>query len=124
MNVVDQIALLLVPLAVANVGSTVILVLAARRHHWPALQERATVAVVLAVVAIAAALVGLVRLRLLDLDPEVSLGVIAIGLALISVPSILWLIAFLAGRFKESDAVTAARAEDAAEGPYDGRGDH
>jgi hypothetical protein len=126
MNVMDTLAVVLIALAIANVGSTTILVLAAARHRWPALEERATVAVVLAVIAAGAATLGLVRLRILDLSSEASVAVLAVGLVLVSVPSIVWLAAFLTGRFEESEAVTSARAEDAAAtgNGYDGRGDH
>jgi hypothetical protein len=124
--ILDAIAAALVILALVNVTSTTILVGAALRHRWAALEERATVAVVLAVIAVGAATMGLVRLKLLNLPSEATLAILAVGLLLVSVPSIVWLLAFLAGRFDESEAVTAARADDAdaAANGYDGQGDH
>ncbi len=114
----DGVAVLLVVLALVNIVSTTILVLAALRHRWPALEERATVAVILAVIATGAAALGLVRLRLLSLPPEASVGILAVGLVLVSAPSIVWLIAFLAGRFDEPDGLEPG------DRPYGGEGDH
>jgi hypothetical protein len=115
--ILDGIAVCLVALAVLNIGSTTILVAAAARHHWPALEERATVAVVLAVIAMGAATMGLARLKVLSLAPEASLAILVIGLLLVSVPSIVWLVAFLAGRFDEP-------AAEPGDTPYRGEGDH
>lgn len=117
--ILDAVAACLVVLALVNVVSTSILVLAALRHRWPALEERATVAVVLALIAVGAATMGLVRLKVLDLPSEVSLGILAVGLLLVSVPSIVWLVAFLAGRFDEP-----AAEPELADPPYGGEGDH
>ena len=113
--ILDAIAALLVVLAGVNVVSTAILVVAAWRHRWPALAERATIAVVLAVIAIGFALLGAHRLHLLTLPSEASLTILAVGLLLVSVPSLVWLLAFLAGRFDEPEPTDP---------PYDGRGDH
>ncbi len=101
--ILDAVAYLLIAFAAVNVISTFVLVRAALRHHWPALEERATVAVVLAVVAVGAACLGLVRLHILNLSNEVSLGIIAVGLMLVSVPSVIWAFAYWTGRFDESD---------------------
>ena len=87
----DYVAALLIVLAGLNVGSTVILVMAALRHRWAALEERATVAVILALIAIGAATLGLNRLRILNLPPEVGIGILTIGLILVSAPSLIWL---------------------------------
>ncbi len=102
--ILDVVAYLLIAFAVVNVTSTFVLVRAALRHHWPALEERATVAVVLAVVAVGAACLGLVRLHILSLSSEVSLALIAVGLMLVSVPSVIWVIAYRTGRFDEGDS--------------------
>ena len=99
MNVLDVLATILFVLAIVNVASTVVLVAAAWRHHWPALEERATVAVILAAAAICGAILGLNRLHVLSLNTEQSLAVLALALILISVPSLVWLAAFLIGRF-------------------------
>lgn len=97
----DGVAVLLVVLAGINVLSTAVLVMAALRHHWPALEERASMAAILALVAIGAALLGLNRLRILNLHNDVSTGLLAVGLLLVSVPSLVWLWGYLAGQFDE-----------------------
>ncbi len=112
--ILDAVAWLLIAFAAVNVTSTFVLVRAALRHHWPALEERATVAVLLAVIAVGAAVLGLVRLRILDLPSEASLSIIACGLVLVSVPAVIWAIAYWTGRFDEPDA----------SGRPSGRGDH
>lgn len=103
MTALDYVAVLLTILAVVNVTFTLVLVAAALRHHWPALEERATVAVVLAVIAVGAAILGLARLRVLSLTGEQSLGILAIGLILVSAPSVIWAVAYWTGRFDEAD---------------------
>lgn len=103
MTGLDYIAALLVLLAGVNVVSTVILVAAALRHHWAALRERATVAVILALIAVGAAFLGLNRLRILNLPPEVPVAILAIGLVLVSAPSLIWLWGYLSGRFEEEE---------------------
>lgn len=102
--ILDAIAFVLIAFAAVNVISTSVLIRAALRHHWPALEERATVAAVLAVAAVGGAALGLARLRLLDLPPGVSLALMAVGLVLISVPSIVWLFAYWTGQFDEPDS--------------------
>jgi hypothetical protein len=101
MNILDLFAGLLILLAVLNVGSTVILVLAALRHRWPALEERATVAVILAIGATVAATLGMARLHVLSMAPDLAVGLLVVTLTLISLPSLIWLVAYLAGRFEE-----------------------
>lgn len=103
MSFVDIAAFLLVPAAIVNVVSTVILVTAAIRHRWPALEERAGVAVVLAVVACGAAVLALSRLRVFSLPSDLAISILVIGLLLVSVPSVVWLAAFWAGRFDEEE---------------------
>jgi hypothetical protein len=112
----DVVAWLLVGLALANVSSTVILVLAAMRHPWPALEERATVAVILAIVAVAAAILGLQQLRFVELG-DLWIVLLSVGLMLVSLPSIIWALAYWRGRFSGADT-------DSGSGAYDGRGDH
>ena len=103
MTALDVIAYVLIALAVVNVTLTCVLVAAAARHHWPALEERATVATILALVAVGAALLGLNRLHILNLPTEVSLGILAAGLVLVSAPSVIWAVAYWAGKFDEAD---------------------
>lgn len=100
----DDLSRLLVVVAVVNVSLTSVLVAAALRHHWPALEERATVAVLLAVIAVGAAVLGLVRLKVLALTNEQSLVILGAGLLLVSAPSIIWAVAYWTGRFDEPDA--------------------
>ena len=102
--ILDAVAYVLIACAAVNVTSTVVLVRAAMRHHWPALEERATVAFVLAIAAVGAAVLGFARLRILDLPSEASLGLIAVGLMLVSVPSVIWAIAYWTGRFDDGDS--------------------
>lgn len=101
LNVLDCFAALLVLLAILNVGSTVILVVAALRHRWSALEERAIVAVVLAVGATFAAMLGLNRLHVLTVAPDLAVGLLVIALTLFSLPSLIWLLAYLSGKFEE-----------------------
>lgn len=98
---IDVLAVCLVLLAVVNVGSTVILVVAAFRHRWRALIERAIQAVILAVAALAAAYLGMARLHLVTVTPDVATVLLAGILVALSLPSLIWLIAFLTGRFDE-----------------------
>lgn len=102
--ILDAIALLLIAFAAINVTSTLVLVRAALRHHWPALRERAAIAVILAAIAIGFALLGGHRLHLLNLPSDVSLAILALGLMLVSVPSIIWAIAYWTGRFDDPDS--------------------
>jgi hypothetical protein len=102
--ILDGLAVVLVFLAGINVTLTAILIRAALRHHWAALEERATVAAILALIAIGAAALGLNRLHLLNFPTEVSLTILAIGLILVSIPSIVWFVAYRTGRFDEPDS--------------------
>lgn len=99
--ILDALAVLLVLLALVNVTSTGVLVFAAMRHHWAALEERATMAVILAFIALGAATIGLGRLHILNLPSEASLAILAVGLVLVSVPSLVWLWGYWTGRFDE-----------------------
>lgn len=100
---VDDLARLLVGAAIVNVGLTAVLVYAAFRHGWVALRERAAVAVILAVVAVGAAILGMVRLRLLEIPNDVAVNILAIGLLLVSLPSVIWFLVLIGGGFDESD---------------------
>ena len=100
----DDFSRLLVIAAIVNVGLTGVLVFAAVRHQWAALRERAAVAVILAVVAVGAAALGLVRLRVLDLPNGTAITLLAIGLLLVSLPSVIWFVVLLSGGFDEADS--------------------
>lgn len=100
---IDDLARLLVVAAVVNVGLTLVLVVAAIRHDWAALRERAAVAVILAVVAVGAAVLGLVRLRIVELPNGAALGLLAVGLLLVSLPSVIWFVVLITGGFDEAD---------------------
>lgn len=91
---------LLIGLALVNVLSTSILVMAALRHRWAALEERASTAAILAAVAVAVPVLSLTGLG----DPtvhDVLIVILLFASLLISIPSVVWLVAFLAGKFDE-----------------------
>ena len=100
----DDLARLLIVAAIVNIGLTSVLVYAAVRHEWAALRERAAVAVILAVVAVGAAALGLVRLNIIDLPDGQAVGLIAVGLLLVSLPSVIWFVVLITGGFDEADS--------------------
>ena len=100
----DDYARLLVIAAIVNLGLTSMLVYAAVRHEWTALRERAAVAVILAVVAVGAAVLGLVRLQVIALPNGYALALLAIGLLLVSLPSVIWFAVLVTGGFDEPDS--------------------
>lgn len=97
----DAISVLLVIVAAMNNVSTVILIRAALRHHWASLEERATVAFILALIADGAALLGLNRLHIVTLPNDIAIGILAVGLLCVSAPSLIWLWGYWTGRFNE-----------------------
>ena len=90
----------LVLLAIADWGATFALVRGALAVKEAALEERATVSVILTFAATVAALLAVAFLAKIQLPP--GLGTLAlIGvLLLISVPQLVWYAAFRAGRFR------------------------
>lgn len=109
-----MIAWILIGLAIVNVGCTAMLVYLAMRHPWPALEERATVAVILALIAVGAAALGTEQLRLVELG-DAWIVILAGGLILVSLPSIIWTVAYWRGRFAGVESL---------DNGYRGEGDH
>ena len=90
---------ILIGLAVADWIAAVILVRGALRTRWVALQERAGTAVILAVLASGIAVLAVSRVTGLSLPAPVPQVILSAVLVLLSLPSLLWLIAYLRGRF-------------------------
>jgi hypothetical protein len=91
--------LLLVAAPVPGWVFTVILVRAALRLREPSLQERATAAVILSTSATCIAIPSAAYLQKISLGGFGTLILIA-GLLLVSLPQIVWGVAYLAGRFR------------------------
>ena len=90
----------LVLLAIADWGATVSLIRAALRLRVPALEERATVSVVLTLAATGAAVLSIAFLAHFTLPPGVGTLILVGVLLLISVPQLLWYACYRAGRFR------------------------
>lgn len=90
----------LIGLAVVDWGATVILVRAALRLREPALEERATTSVMLTVGATGAAVLAAGYLAGFKLPDGVSFVFIAGALLILSVPQLVWAVAFLRGAFR------------------------
>lgn len=95
----EWLARLLVVLAVLDWGVALYLVAAAWKHRWAALIDRALTAVILAASATIAAILGLNRVVPLGLPPDVAILLLVVAIVLVSVPAVLWLYAYLAGKF-------------------------
>jgi hypothetical protein len=108
----DGASRLLILLAAVNVTCTAILVLSALQHRdWPALTDRAFVGVLLAVIAVAAGLLGLNRLGLFPLQPGVAVSVLVIGMMLVSLPSIVWVAQLFLNVFRAAEAKDVAQVD-------------
>lgn len=90
----------LVLLAIADWGATVTLVRAALEEQEPALEERATVAVVLTLAATGAAGLAVAFLARIQLGSDFRTFVLIAVLLLISLPQLLWYWAYRVGRFR------------------------
>lgn len=90
---------LLILLAIADWTATVVLVRGALRLKYVALQERAGVAVMLSLMALGLACLGAARLLHAAVSPDVTTGIIIAVFLGISVPQLVWLVAYLRGRF-------------------------
>lgn len=96
----DLLSLLLIALVVIDWASTAVLIRAAHRLKYIALQERAGVSVMLSVLASAAGLLGL--LYLLHVSLPVLSAIVIVGVFLgISLPQVVWGYQYLRGRFDE-----------------------
>lgn len=96
---IDVLSITLIALAVIGWSVTIILVRAALRLRWPALQDRAAVSLILTGLRTGLGIFALAHF--LDHDvpaPIVSLFIIVIFLTL-GVIDIIWLAAYLTGRF-------------------------
>lgn len=100
MNVLDLVSGFLIALAVMDVIATVVLSRAAVRLHENALTERAAVSILLTVFAVGVALLAVNRLASLHLAAEVATVILVGGLLLISVPQIVWLVAYRRRSFR------------------------
>ena len=94
------IAVALIALAAADIAVTIVLVRAARRLAEPALEERATVAVILTFIAGLWAIVALAYLASVPLDVGLSTLLLVLVSALVSLPQLIWFAGYWAGRFR------------------------
>ena len=93
-------AMLLIVLALLDGLVTAVLIRAARRQPEPALEERATMSFVLTVAAAFVALLAAAYLRDIDLPQATGTVILFGGLILISVPQLVWFVAYARGAFK------------------------
>lgn len=96
----DILSWLLIILAGMDVAVTIVLLRAARRLHEPALEERATVSIVLTLGGLSAAALGAAHLVGLDLPTELSVTMFVIVLVIMSAPQMVWYALYRLGRFK------------------------
>ena len=82
-------------LAAAVIGSV------SRKHpHILSLRERAGVAIAIAVAASLGGVGAWVYLEFIDLPTDALILVIALALAIVSLPSVVWMVMLLTGRFR------------------------
>jgi hypothetical protein len=93
-------ALLLILLAILDTIVTVLLVRAAQQVNEPALEERATASIVLTLAAICTAVLAAAYLGDFDLNRTTGTILLFAGLILISVPQLVWFVAYVKGAFK------------------------
>lgn len=96
----DIVSWLLILLAAIDVMVTTVLVRASRRLHEPALEERATVSMVLTFGGLSAAALGAAHLIGVDLPVELSIALFLTVLVVMSAPQLVWYVAFRLGRFQ------------------------
>ena len=94
MSPLDVISAVLIVLAAIDVIATITLVRAAVRTRENSLTERAMVSVLLTAFAVSVALLAVNRLGQWHLPTEVATVILVGGLLLISVPQIVWLVAY------------------------------
>ena len=97
---IDMLAWLLILLAVVDLIVTVFLVSATRSVHEPALTERATASVILTSAALLWAILGVVYLLDITLVSPVGTMLLFGGLLLISLPQLIWFVAYWRGVFR------------------------
>ena len=96
----DALSSLLIALAVFDWASTAVIYLAARKLHEPALDERASVSVILSLAATGAACLGAARLGFLTIPPGVGIFVLSLILILLSIPQLVWIVGLFTGKFR------------------------
>lgn len=96
----NAVAGLLIVFAVIDWIATAVLVSASRRLHEPALTERAVASVILSLSASGIAVLSGAFLAGVVLFPALRLTLLVGALVLLSVPQIVWLAAYLRGRFR------------------------
>ena len=96
----DAISWLLIFLALADWGASVILVRAALAIRGAALEERATTAVVLTIGATAASVLAIANLTGQRFPDAFVLLLLTAALVALSVPQLVWSGAYLMGRFR------------------------
>lgn len=100
----DALAVLLVLLPAVDWMTALILISAARRHPGiTALTERAHTALLLALSATLAGVLGLVRLGEVVLSNDLAIVLLGLSLVLVSLPALYWLVLYLTGRFGGDD---------------------
>ena len=100
MSAEDVISWALIALCIVDWFATVILVRAALRIKEAALEERAAVSVLLSIGASAASVIALGHILGYDLPAGWAFVLLAAGLTVLSVPQLIWVVAFLGGRFR------------------------
>jgi len=100
MTPIQAAAAALIALAIFDWLATAVLVRAARSIHEPALTERAIASFVLTVGASGAGILSWAYLASFDLPDLVGTLFLIGGLAILSLPQIVWLGAYLLGRFR------------------------
>ena len=90
---------LFIALCVLDWWSAVILIRAALRLRYLALEERAGTATILAIVASGVAVLGVERISGVNFGQALNVVILVAVLGGLSVPSVLWLIAYFRGEF-------------------------
>ena len=99
--VVDALALLLILLVPLDWFVAGLLVYVAKMHpSLLALRERAVASVICAIVATIAGVLGWARLGVVNIPSGSGLVLIAVGLVLVSLPSLYWLFLLATGRWR------------------------
>ena len=96
----DDTSRLLIVLAACDWVSTVVIYLAARREREAALTERAVVSAILSTIATMAAVLGGARLGYFALPNGSAVGMLALGLILVSAPQFIWVAGLVLGKFR------------------------
>ena len=101
MDPLDAVSAALIVLGILNVIATLVLLDGARRHRWPALVERALMAVLLTVAGASIAVLAFARLDHLAIDRGVATVFLIVPFIMLSIPNIVWLVAYMLGKFDE-----------------------